>query len=67
MSTIRGVSENAEEQNGREAASPGETEDDRRRRAAEANRKAADEQWQRNKKEWLERNFPEKSEEGGPA
>lgn len=36
----------------------GETEDERRRRAAEINRKRAEEQWARNKKDWKSRNFP---------
>ncbi len=50
-----------------DAAAAEETEDDRRRRAAETNRKATDEQWQRNKKEWLRQHFPHKVGEGESA
>jgi hypothetical protein len=37
-----------------------ETEDDRRQKAAEVNRKRAEEQWNRNKRQWIDENFPEK-------
>ena len=36
------------------------TEDDRRQKAAEVNRKRAEEQWNRNKQRWIDENFPEK-------
>jgi hypothetical protein len=39
-----------------------ETEDDRRRKAAEANRKATEEQWEHNKRRWLKENFPDKGQ-----
>ena len=48
-------------------APPAETEDERRRRAAERNRKSTEEQWARNKREWQERNFPDKAGKGRPA
>jgi hypothetical protein len=35
-------------------------EDDRRQKAAEANRKKIEEQWLRNKQRWIQENFPEK-------
>jgi len=41
------------------AGAAGETEDERRRRAAEINRKRAEDQWSRNKKDWKSRNFPD--------
>ena len=41
-----------------EAPAPEETEDDRRRKSAELNRKATEEQWERNKREWLKRKRP---------
>jgi hypothetical protein len=37
-------------------------EDERRARAAEINRKRTEDEWNRNKKSWLERNFPKKTE-----
>jgi hypothetical protein len=37
------------------------TEDERRSRAAELNRKRAEEEWNRNKREWLAANFPERA------
>ena len=37
-------------------------EDDRRARAAEINRKRTEDEWNRNKKSWIQANFPEKSE-----
>lgn len=61
------MSENPEERKSPEASPAAESEDERRRKAAEANRKATDDLWQRNKKEWLRRNFPEKLGEGGAA
>jgi len=45
------------------AAAP-PTEDDRRQKAAEANRKAAEAQWTRNKQRWIQENFPEKKTPG---
>jgi hypothetical protein len=36
------------------------TEDDRRRAAAERNRKRVEEEWGRNKRRWLDENFPDK-------
>ena len=42
-------------------AEPEETEDERRAKLAEINRKRTEEEWERNKREWLTRNFPEKS------
>lgn len=41
-----------------------ESDDDRRRKAADLNRKATEELWERNKREWLEKNFPDKLKEG---
>ncbi len=35
-------------------------EDDRRQKAAEANRKKIEEQWLRNKQRWIQENFPDK-------
>ena len=40
------------------------TEDDRRQKAAEANRKRAEAEWLRNKQSWIRENFPDK---GSPA
>ena len=45
------------------ATTPAESEDERRARAAEINRKRTEQQWERNKREWLDRNFPEKARE----
>ena len=39
-------------------------EDDRRQKAAEANRKKIEEQWLRNKQRWIQENFPEKRRPG---
>jgi hypothetical protein len=36
------------------------TDDDRRQKAAEINRKAAEAEWNRNKQRWIQENFPEK-------
>ena len=57
----------SEPEKARPDAAPDESEDDRRRQAAERNRKATEEQWARNKREWVERNFPEKAGKGSPA
>jgi hypothetical protein len=40
-----------------------ETEDQRRARAAEINRKRTEEEWERNKRRWLASNFPDKARE----
>jgi len=39
-------------------------EDDRRQKAAEINRKRVEEQWNRNKEQWIQDNFPEKRNPG---
>ena len=39
-------------------------EDDRRQKAAEANRKKIEEQWLRNKQRWIQENFPDKRRPG---
>ena len=36
------------------------SEDDRRQKAAEVNRKRTEESWLRNKERWIEDNFPDK-------
>lgn len=41
-------------------APAGATDDDRRRAAAEVNRKRTEEEWLRNKQRWIQENFPEK-------
>jgi hypothetical protein len=40
-----------------------ETGDQCRARAAEINRKRTEDEWERNKRQWLARNFPEKAKE----
>ena len=47
-----------------EPSSTPDAEDERRARAAEVNRKRTEEEWNRNKKNWLKSNFPEKTQEG---
>jgi len=42
------------------SAEDGLHEDDRRQKAAAANRKKIEEQWLRNKQSWIEENFPDK-------
>jgi hypothetical protein len=46
------------------AASDGLHEDDRRQKAAAANRKKIEEQWLRNKQSWIQENFPDKRPPG---
>ena len=40
------------------------TEDERRQKAAEVNRKRTEEAWLRNKKSWIDDNFPDKRKSG---
>jgi hypothetical protein len=54
------MSESAEDKNASKAPQPA-SEDERRARAAEVNRKRTEDEWNRNKKAWLKSNFPDKA------
>ncbi|HWC65338.1 MAG TPA: hypothetical protein VG777_04585 [Thermoanaerobaculia bacterium] len=54
------MSETAEPTESVAEVTPGATEDERRRAAAEVNRKRTEEEWLRNKQRWVKENFPEK-------
>ena len=58
------MSESASETTEKSPAPESVTEDDRRQKAAEVNRKRAEAEWLRNKQSWIRENFPDK---GTPA
>ncbi len=54
------MSEAGSEKASPEEPAPPALEDERRQKAAEVNRKRTEEEWLRNKQQWIEENFPGK-------
>jgi hypothetical protein len=66
---IRAMAEGKDAEGGAGQNPPVVSEDDRRAKAAETNRKRTEELWERNKRRWLKANFPssEEKKKGSPS